>query len=58
MIKFKIIGANGTEKAGYADTIPRVGEEILMTEDRERIRVTVYNVLYDLDDKTTRVFVR
>ncbi len=58
MIKFKVVTAHSMEKPAYAETIPRIGEELFMTERGERIRVTVYNVLHDLDQKSTKVFVR
>jgi len=57
-MKFKIVTAHSMEKPAQADTIPRIGEEIMMTDVGERIRVTVYNVIYDLDAKTTKVYVR
>lgn len=58
MIKFKVVTAHGVEKPAYAETVPRIGEQILMTDSGERVRVEVYNVLHDLDQKSTKVFVR
>lgn len=58
MIKFRVVIAHGTELPGQADTIPRIGEQILMTVANERSRMTIYNVVWDLDARTVKVFVR
>lgn len=57
-MKFKVVIAHGVELPSQADSVPRIGEEILMTVVGERGRMTVYNVVWDLDAKTVKVFVR
>lgn len=57
-MKFRVVIAHGVEMPGQADTVPRIGEEIMMTVVGERGRMTVYNVIWDLDTKIVRVYVR